>query len=121
MTALLALMDYQAQRVFDQVYATEGGLVGFYGQLEVLINLIALPVQMFLISRLVAWLGVAQVNLIYPTGNLIIYAALSLWPSLGTAMAGQFGRETFRSSVNQPVDNMLYNAVPLPVKGRARA
>ncbi|MGD8793198.1 MAG: HEAT repeat domain-containing protein, partial [Anaerolineae bacterium] len=121
MTALLVLMDYQAQRVFDQAYATAEDLVGFYGLLETVINLIALPVQMFLISRLVSWLGVAQVNLFFPIGSLLIYGALSWRPSLPTAMAGQFGRDTFRSSVQVPVDNMLYNAVPLPVKGRARA
>jgi CRP-like cAMP-binding protein/HEAT repeat protein len=121
MTALLVLMDYQAQAVFNQVYATAEDLVGFYGLLETIINLVALPVQLFLISRLVSWLGVAQVNLFFPLGSLIIYVALSVWPSLPTAMAGQFGRDTFRSSVQVPVDNMLYNAVPVPVKGRARA
>lgn len=121
MTALLALMDYQAQHVFDNAYATAEGLIGFYGLLETVINLIALPVQMFLISRLVSWLGVARVNLIFPFGSLLIYAALSFWPSLPTAMAGQFGKDTFRSSVQVPVDNMLYNAVPPAVKGRARA
>jgi CRP-like cAMP-binding protein/HEAT repeat protein len=121
MAVLVILLDYQAQRVFSEAYATAEGLISFYGMLETVINLIALPVQMFLVARLVSWLGVAQVNLFYPIGSLIIYVALSLWPSLGTAMAGQFGRDTFRSSVQVPVDNMLYNAVPLPVKGRARA
>jgi CRP-like cAMP-binding protein/HEAT repeat protein len=121
MTALLVLVDYQSQRIFAGAYPTAAGLVGFYGTLEMVVNLIALPVQMFLLSRLVSWLGVAQVNLFFPVGSLIIYAALSLWPSLGTAMAGQFDRDTFRTTVQGPVDNMLYNAVPVPVKGRARA
>ncbi len=121
MTALLVLMDYQAQQIFTQAYDTAEDLVGFYGLLETLLNLVALPVQMFIVSRLVSWLGVAQVNLFYPIGSLLIYAALSLWPNLSTAMTGQFTRDTFRSSVQVPVDNMLYNAVPLPVKGRARA
>ena len=121
MTALLVLMDYQAQQVFTQAYDTAEGLVGFYGLLETLLNLVALPVQMLLVSRLVSWLGVAQVNVFFPVGSLLIYGALSLTPSLPSAMAGQFARDTFRSSVQVPVDNMLYNAVPLPVKGRARA
>lgn len=121
MTVLIGLMDYQAQSVFDQAHDTAEELIGFYGLLDSAINLIALPVQMFLISRLVSWLGVAQVNLFYPLGSLAIYVCLSIWPSLSTAMAGQFGTDTFRSSVQVPVDNMLYNAVPPAVKGRARA
>ena len=121
MTALLVLMDFQAQQIFDQTYPTAESLVGFYGRLEMLLNLIALPMQLFLVSRLVAWLGVAQVNLFFPIGSLLIYGALSFWPSLPSAVAGQFARDTFRTSVQGPVDNMLYNAVPLPVKGRARA
>ncbi len=121
MTVLIGLTDYQSQSVFDQSYGTAEELIGFYGKLDSLINLVALPVQMFLISRLVSWLGVAQVNLFYPLGSLVIYGALSIWPSLSTAMAGQFGTDTFRSSVQSPVDNMLYNAIPPAVKGRARA
>jgi CRP-like cAMP-binding protein/HEAT repeat protein len=121
MTALLALIDYQASRVFVQAYPSAERLAAFYGLLESLSNIVALPLQMFLMSRLVSWLGVAQTNLIFPFGTLLVYAALSIWPSLGTAIAGQASRDTFRSSVQSPVDNMLYNAVPVRVKGRARA
>jgi CRP-like cAMP-binding protein len=121
MTALLALIDYQASRVFVQVVPSAEQLAAFYGALESLTNLIALPVQMFLMSRLVSWLGVAQTNLLYPFGTLFVYAALSAWPSLGTAIAGQVSKDAFRSAVQVPVDNMLYNAVPAQLKGRARA
>ena len=117
MTALLVLMDYQAQQVFTEAYDTAEDLVGFYGVLETLINLIALPVQMFLVSRLVSWMGVAQVNLFYPVGSLMIYRALSLRPSLPSAMAGQFANDTFRSSVQVPVDKMP--TTPSPCRSRA--
>jgi HEAT repeat protein len=121
MTALLALIDFQASTVFVRTYPSAENLAAFYGLLESVTNAIALPVQVFLMSRLVSRLGVAQTNLIFPSGTLLVYAALSIWPSLGTAIAGQFSRDAFRSSVQVPVDNMLYNAVPAQVKGRARA
>jgi CRP-like cAMP-binding protein/HEAT repeat protein len=121
MTALLVLMDFQAQQVFTRTFSTAEDLVRFYGLVETLLNLVVLPVQLLLVSRLVAWLGVAQVNLVFPVGSLLIYGALSFAPSLSSAVGGQFARDTFRTSVQGPVDNMLYNALPLPVKGRARA
>jgi CRP-like cAMP-binding protein/HEAT repeat protein len=121
MTALLALIDYQVSRVLVQAYPSAERLAAFYGLLESVTNIVALPFQMFLLSRLISWLGVAQSNLIFPFGTLLVYAALSVWPSLGTAISGQVSRDVFRSSVQSPVDNMLYNAVPPRIKGRARA
>jgi CRP-like cAMP-binding protein/HEAT repeat protein len=121
MTALLALIDYQTSRILVQAYPSAERLTAFYGLLESVTNVVALPFQMLLLSRLVTWLGVAQANLIFPFGTLLVYAVLSAWPGLGTAIAGQASRDVFRTSVQSPVDNMLYNAVPPQVKGRARA
>jgi len=121
MTAVLALIDFQASAVFERAYPTDQELVIFYSVLQMATSLIALPIQMFLVSRLVSRIGVGQANLIYPLGGFLSYAALATWPVLGTAIAGQFVRDAFRAAVQAPVDNMLYNAVPPAIKGRARA
>jgi CRP-like cAMP-binding protein/HEAT repeat protein len=121
MTAVLALIDFQASAVFEQAYPTDEQLVIFYSVLQMATSIIALPIQMFLVSRLVSRLGVGQANMVYPAGGLLSYAALATWPVLGTAIAGQFVRDAFRAAVQAPIDNMLYNAVPPAVKGRARA
>ena len=121
MTAVLALIDFQASAVFEQTYPTDQQLVIFYSALQMATSLIALPIQMFLVSRLVSRIGVGQANLVYPLGGFVSYAALATWPVLGTAIAGQFVRDAFRAAVQAPIDNMLYNAVPPAVKGRARA
>lgn len=121
MTAVLALIDFQASAVFERTYPTDEQLVIFYSILQMATSLIALPIQMFLVSRLVSKIGVGQANLVYPLGNFLSYAALAVWPRLGTAIAGQFTRDAFRAAVQAPIDNMLFNAVPPAVKGRARA
>ncbi|MEJ2207758.1 MAG: Npt1/Npt2 family nucleotide transporter [Anaerolineae bacterium] len=121
MTAVLALVDFQASAVFERAYPTDQQLVIFYSVLQMATSLVALPIQMFLVSRLVSRIGVGQANLVYPVGGLLSYAALATWPVLGTAIAGQFVRDAFRAGVQAPIDNMLYNAVPPAIKGRARA
>ena len=121
MTVVLALIDYQASAVFQNSFSTEKDLVIFYSALQIGTSLLALPVQMFLVSRIVSRIGVGQANLIYPLTSLASYAALSVAPTIGSAVAGQFTRDAFRAAVQAPIDNMLYNAVPPKVKGRARA
>jgi hypothetical protein len=43
------------------------------------------------------------------------------FPNVYTASAGYFQRTAFRTSFQAIIDGLLYNAVPLRVKGRARA
>ena len=83
--------------------------------------MIALPIQLFLLSRIIGWVGVGNANLIFPIGNLAICGALAWRPNLITAAAAYFDRNAFRSTFRNAPDSLLYNAVPLRVKGRARA
>ncbi|MBN1935770.1 MAG: HEAT repeat domain-containing protein, partial [Anaerolineae bacterium] len=59
--------------------------------------------------------------LIFPLGAGLASLGLILTPGLSTASLGQLARTTLRTTFRNPIDNLLYNAVPLRVKGRARA
>jgi CRP-like cAMP-binding protein/HEAT repeat protein len=120
---LLCLLEYQSQRFFvsKENLASAEGLVSVYAALGTVANLITLPIQMFLLSRLVAWFGVGSANLIFPGLSAISYALLGLVPSLPTAAFADQDRKTLRSTFRTPIDGLLFNAVPLAVKGRARA
>ena len=60
-------------------------------------------------------------NLIFPITSLLTYSFLGLRPSLVSAIGGQVNESVLKRAVRNPIDAMLYNAVPIQVKGRARA
>lgn len=121
MTILLALINVQANYVFYQTFRSANELASLFGVLTGIANAIALPFQLFLLTRIVNRLGVGWTNLSYPVLTVTSYGLLTFIPLLPLAILGLFARTAFRWGVNNPVDNMLYNAVSRTVKGRARA
>jgi HEAT repeat protein len=121
MTALLVLLNFQFDYVFSQNYQSADDLTGLFGLLKGLANALALPFQLFLLTRIVNQVGVGWSNLIYPLLCAASFGTLGFFPFFGLAVLGLFTNTAFRWGIRNPVDNMLYNAVPRVVKGRARA
>jgi HEAT repeat protein len=129
---LLALVEYRSSELLVALYRTPDQLPGFLpkdlaGFLALLLglgNLVALPMLLFVMNRLIARMGLGNVSLIFPIGNLVACFSLALVPlapALGSATAAFLDRTAFRAVFQLPVDSLFYNAVPLRVKGRARA
>ncbi len=118
---LLQLINYQALQILRNELQTTEDISNFIGRLNAIGNLIALPLQLFLLNRLIGRIGLGSTSLIFPTGTLAVSGALALVQNIPTAALGYVNRTTFRTTFRNPIDNLLYNAVPLRVKGRARA
>lgn len=123
MMALLALLEFRASELFAQSagFASQEALSGFLGRISAWSSMILLPFQLVVFSRLVSRLGLGNANLIFPAGSLAICAGLIAWPGRLTASLAYLDRKIFRRVFRNPINNLLYNAVPLRVKGRARA
>ncbi|HEX9924299.1 MAG TPA: HEAT repeat domain-containing protein, partial [Anaerolineae bacterium] len=78
-------------------------------------------ILLFGLSRLIGRVGLGNANLIFPTGIALICGALIFQPGLPSAGLAYFGQKAFRAAFRGPIDSLLYNAVSLRVKGRARA
>ncbi len=119
---IFALLNYQAGKTMLGELHSVRQLSIFIGQINALAGLIMLPVQMFLFSRIVSRIGVGTANLIYPAGTLVISGLVVAFPvDLTVAALAYFDRTTFRFDVRETSNNLLYNAVPQQIKGRARA
>jgi len=123
MMLLFALLEYYTSYIFTLPGNFSSGeeLASFLGRLSSWTSLILLPFQLFLFSRLVGRMGLGSANLIFPTGTLALCAALIGRPQVATAALGYLDRKVLRTVFRNPPDNLLYNAIPLRVKGRARA
>lgn len=118
---LFPLLNYRAFQLMGVHLRTTENIANFIAMLNGIGNLLALPVQLFLLNRLINRTGLGNASLIFPAGTLAMSSALVFWKSLPTAALAYFNRTTFRTTLRNPIDSLLYNAVPLRVKGRARA
>jgi CRP-like cAMP-binding protein/HEAT repeat protein len=120
MMILLAFLNFQTGRILQANLKTVQNISNFTGLLNALGNLIALPIQIFLLSRLIGWAGVGNAALIFPATSFMAMSGLILAPGFITAGFGYLTRTVMRTTFNTPVDSLLYNAVPLRVKARSR-
>ncbi len=134
-TLLLTLLKYQSSDIINAAFNSDSLLsqrfssaTDFLGKLEGLTNLLMLPVQIFLLSRLIGKSGLNKANLLFPSGTagvaltLLGLSLISLTPGLIILGAlAYLTANVFNTTFRNPIDNLLYNAVPLRMKGRARA
>lgn len=121
MTILLAFINYGASAIFLEKLKTTVAISDYIGVLSGVANLVVLPIQLFLLSRLITRLGLGNASLIFPVTTLAAVGGLAFAPGLGTAGLAYLDRTAFRNAFRLPTDNLLYNAVPLRVKARTRA
>ena len=120
-TIWLVLINYRTSTILLDRLQTAVAISNFLGVISAVANLVVLPIQLFLLSRLIGRTGLGNASLIFPAGAVAVSAGLLAVPGLLTAALGYVTRTTFRTTFRSPVDTLLYNAVPLRMKGRARA
>ena len=118
---LLTFIGYQTSQIIVEKLQTTEAMANFYGLVTGVANLIMLPFQLFLLSRIIGWIGVCNAYLMFPIGNLAICAGLVFLPGLPIAAFSYFDTTSFYGNVGYQINSLLYNAVPLRIKGRAHA
>lgn len=118
---LLTILQYLSSHILlDQLHTT-AAISNFVGLLTSIVNLILLPIQLFFLSRLINRIGLGNANLIFPLTTLLASLSLVAFPGLPMAALIYTNRIYLRASIGYPIENLLYNAVPQKIKGRARA
>jgi HEAT repeat protein len=123
LAALVTLLEYYVNKILAPLpqFASSADYASFLGTLDGISNLIALSILLFALSRMTRSWGVGNTSLVYPVGSVLICGALASFPILITASAAHIYRRGLRFSLQAPVEAFLYSAIPLRIKGRARA
>jgi HEAT repeat protein len=119
---VLALLQMLVSLVLSQQFTSQVELSNFLGLLNLFGGLGAFLLQLFVINRLIARIGVGNASLIYPAMTWANALILALAP-IGSAVSGfsVLVRGLFRLTFRAPVLGLIYNTLPLRYKGRARA
>lgn len=118
---LLPLINYQSLQILEGQYQSKEAISNFIARLNVVGNVIALPIQLFVLNRVITRLGLGNTSLIFPLSTLAISSTLIFFRTVPAAALGYLNGTVLRTTFRNPVDNLLYNAIPLRIKGRARA
>ena len=122
MVLIFALLNNQGGEIFRLHFDTREDLSDFYAYLTAATSLIMFPIEAFLFSRIIGSIGLGNASLIFPVGTLAISGLLIGFPTSSVAASlAYYDRMAFRYAIREPSNNLLYNAVPLRIKGRARA
>lgn len=118
---LFAFVQYQIGVILSSELGSTEEISNFLARLTAITNLIVFPIQLFGLSRLIGRFGLANTSLVFPLGTLTISSILIFFSGRLSAALAHFNRTHFWGAIGLPVHSLLYNAVPLRVKGRARA
>lgn len=115
------ILSYSVNRVYTETFTTEESLTAFFGVLAAVTSAIALLAQIFLTNKLLHRFGVRTVNLIFPITSVVSYGLLILSFSLPAAIFASINKDAIMKAFRNPVRNLLFNALPNYMQGRARA
>jgi AAA family ATP:ADP antiporter len=88
---------------------TEGQIIGsFYSRYFSYVNIIGLLLQMFVVSRIIKYLGVAWAVMILPLVSFGAYNVLIFIPTLTAVMSSKVAENATDYSLNNTVRNMLF-------------
>ena len=88
---------------------TEGQIIGdFYSKYFTFVNVLSLLMQLFVVSRVVKYLGIGWAVMILPLISLSAYSVLVFIPFLNAVMTAKVLENSTDYSLNNTVRNMLF-------------
>lgn len=115
-----SITEYQVFVIYTERFADEAALTRFLGVLNGALNLVNIVTSFALTGPLLARLGVARMNLVYPAMTVSAFAALGAWFALPAAIFAHVVYDPWAHSVDAPTFVANYNALPHRFVGRVR-
>ncbi len=121
MVLALFLAQYLYSEIFVRSFETPEALASFFGVYLAVSNLAEVPFEIWVTPLLIRRLGVPAANLVHPVLMLGAFGGLFFRYGLGAAIAARICREPLDNALSTPVRSLLYNAMPIQLRGRMRA
>jgi hypothetical protein len=108
---VIPIINYQFSYVVDQTFASEGGMVGFYGYFRGAQNTIALVISLF-VGRIYGRFGIPVALMFHPFNYMIAFVGYLLRFDIFAAMYATLSTGVLRNTINAPAMNVLYGLFP---------
>ena len=120
---LLVIIYITSEFLWLSIYAqnfTDEALTGFLGLMRVLVSVVQVAVLYCFTRPLLHWLGVSRMNVVYPLTTLVGLLGLAFNVNIKSAVGLHINGDALYKSINLPVHQLNYNAVPREFLGRIR-
>jgi HEAT repeat protein len=121
MIVALFVSQYLYSEIFVRSFGSTEALAIFLGVYLAASNLLELAVELAVAPWLIRRYGVASANVAHAVTTLASFLALALNFRLTSAIGARLNREMLDNALSQPIRHLVYNALPLRVRGRMRA
>lgn len=110
----------RCNQCFEREFVDDAELARFLGRYAQIALAASLPFQLFVVARLVAWIGLGGAHVAYAV--LVAAAALAGWGemSLAAAVFGRFVETELRYSLRNPLAQLTVNLFPRRLRIQSR-
>lgn len=121
MVMALFVSQFLYSRAFVERFPDPEALAAFFGTFLLVTNSIEVVVEAGFTRWLIRRFGLPTANLVHPLLTLGSFGWLAVDFSLAPAIAARINRELVENALAAPVRNLVYNALPLRLRGQMRA
>jgi CRP-like cAMP-binding protein/uncharacterized membrane protein YeaQ/YmgE (transglycosylase-associated protein family) len=108
---VLPIMNYQFNYAVNQTYATEGGMVAFFGYFRGVLNIISLIILLFVGKLYNRW-GLPVALMFHPINYVLAFLGFLFNFSIYSAMYARISTRVLLVTINNPARNILVGLFP---------
>ncbi len=108
---VIPIINYQFNFAADQAFATEGGMIKFFGFFRGSMNFVSLIILLF-VGRIYARWGLPVALMFHPFNYVIAFLGYLLNFNIFTAVYAQISTTVIRNTINNPARAVLVGLIP---------
>ncbi|NQU13769.1 MAG: cyclic nucleotide-binding domain-containing protein [Desulfobacteraceae bacterium] len=116
---VIPIINYQFNFAVNETYATQGGMLAFFGYFRGCMNIVSLIILLF-IGRVYGRWGLPVVLMFHPFNYMIAFLALLLKFDIVSAMYARVSTNVLRTTMNNPARAILMGLFPVSYRGVIR-
>ncbi|MCD4715686.1 MAG: cyclic nucleotide-binding protein, partial [Desulfobacterales bacterium] len=116
---VIPIMNYQFNFAIDQTFATEGGMIRFFGYFRGVLNVISLIILLF-VGRIYGRWGLPVALIFHPINYMLAFASFLLRFDIFSAMYARISTNVLRTTINNPARAVLVGLVPATYRAVVR-
>lgn len=118
---LYSIAEFTYLGIYAEHFSDPRELTSFLGTMRAANNILPFFILYFVTRAAIANWGVSRSNLIYPLTTFLSFIGLATNFNLPAAIFSNVNSDGLDDSLNQPIHNLNYNAVPYAIVGQVRA
>ncbi len=116
---IIPVLNYQFNFAIDNQFATESGMVSFFGYFRSFMSAVSLGLLFFISKAYSRW-GLPVALMFHPLNYLLVFTAFLLRFDVFAAMYARLSTNVIRTTLNKPVTDILMGIFPVSYRAALR-